>query len=146
MPTVKDFLERFQNQYTNPEECIAVAIWTTDDVLGQASQHPYAEVTKEEAQEIVCKIHRKHDATLGITWTTIDSHLDELAGEQRETLIEELLQLECAEAYDHVDTSLSTLKFRNKRISEIQQELTEKKGVDIAELYGSDDRFKQLEA
>ena len=48
-------------------------------------------------------------------------------------LIEELKQLRYAEENDFVDTSLSTMAYRNKRIAELEQEL-EKKGVDIEKL------------
>ena len=62
------------------EQHVAVAIWCEDDVVGRAKEKGM-KITREQAQEILAKMERNHDAELGITWTTIDCYLEELGGE-----------------------------------------------------------------
>ena len=79
MTTVKELVERLQKQY-KPNDVLAVAIWQVDDVLSQADLRGI-KISKEQATEIVERIDRKQDCTLGITWTTIDCYLDDLGSE-----------------------------------------------------------------
>lgn len=74
MPTVEDAMERLKQ---NGSQCVAVAIWCEDDVLGRAKERGIL-CTSEQAQEILEEMDRNQDCELGITWTTIDCYLDEL--------------------------------------------------------------------
>ena len=51
--------------------------WSTEDVLHQAKEKG-VNVTEDEANEILLQMERKHDADIGISWTTIDVYIDDL--------------------------------------------------------------------
>lgn len=76
MTTVKDHIEHMKNSY-KPEDVVAVAIWQVDDVLGQAKETGI-KITRKQAEEIIERIDRRQDASLGISWDTIDAYLDDL--------------------------------------------------------------------
>lgn len=76
MTTVKDHIEHMKNSY-KPEDIVAVAIWQVDDVLGQAKEMGI-KITRKQAEEIIERIDRRQDASLGISWDTIDAYLDDL--------------------------------------------------------------------
>ena len=60
----------------------AFVIWSWIDVQGRAERRE-VEITEEQAKEIIRTIHGEHDCNYGITWDTIDYHIDEiLIGEQ----------------------------------------------------------------
>ena len=75
MTTQKELIEHLQKSY-KPKDVLAVAIWQVDDVLGRAKEREI-EITREQAEKIVSRIDRRKDATLGITWVTIDCALDD---------------------------------------------------------------------
>jgi hypothetical protein len=75
MPTVEDVINHLKSY--NPKEHIAVAVWSEEDVLERAKERTM-KITKEEARDIIDRIDRRQDATIGITWDTIDYYLDEL--------------------------------------------------------------------
>ena len=52
-------------------------IWSTEDVLHQAKEKG-VKLTEDEANEILLQMERKHDADIGISWTTIDVYIDDL--------------------------------------------------------------------
>jgi hypothetical protein len=56
-------------------------IWSTEDVLHQAKQKD-VKLTEDEANEILLQMERKHDADIGISWTTIDVYIDDLVEER----------------------------------------------------------------
>ncbi len=76
MTTVKELVEHLQDAY-KPEDVIAAAIWQVDDVLGQAKEKGI-EITREQAEGIIDRIDRRQDASLGISWDTLDAYLDDL--------------------------------------------------------------------
>ena len=51
--------------------------WSTEDVLHQAKEKGVT-LTEDEANEILLQMERKHDADIGISWTTIDVYIDDL--------------------------------------------------------------------
>ncbi len=59
------------------EQHVAVAIWQEADIDYRAKEKGM-KITREQAQKILAKMERNHDAELGITWTTIDCCLEEL--------------------------------------------------------------------
>ena len=59
------------------DQHVTVAIWCEEDVVGRAKEKGM-KITREQAQEILAKMEKNHDAELGITWTTIDCYLEEL--------------------------------------------------------------------
>jgi Ca2+-binding EF-hand superfamily protein len=51
--------------------------WCVDDVIERARMLK-VRVSKKKAREILKELERNHDATLGITWDTIDSYFDNM--------------------------------------------------------------------
>jgi len=72
VPTVKEAKHRL----TGIEGHVAVAIWSREDVIGRAKEKGIT-LTDKETDEILDDIDRHHDATLGITWDTIDCAIDD---------------------------------------------------------------------
>ena len=75
MTTVSEVIEHLKTY--KPDEVVAVAIWSVDDVLERAKERKI-KISKKQAEEVIDRIHRKQDATLGINWDTIDCYLDDL--------------------------------------------------------------------
>lgn len=76
MTTLKELIEHLRLGY-NLDDHVAVAIWQTDDVLYHAADRGIA-VTELQAIDIIENLEANHDASLGITWDTIDVYLDAL--------------------------------------------------------------------
>jgi hypothetical protein len=74
MPTVKEVINYLKKN--SPEEHVAVAVWSEEDVLERAKERKI-KITKEQAQDIIDRIDREQDATIGITWDTIDCYIDD---------------------------------------------------------------------
>jgi hypothetical protein len=74
MPTVKEVIEHLSRNY-KPDEHIAAAIWCEGDVLGRAKELKI-KITRKRAQEILDQIDHAHDASIGISWDTIDCYLE----------------------------------------------------------------------
>jgi len=75
IPTVKEVIEHLKKY---PEDLhVAVAIWQEDDVIEFAKENDI-KVTRKQAQDIIDRMDRKQDCTMGITWTTIECYLDDL--------------------------------------------------------------------
>ena len=73
MTTVEKAIEHLKGY--SPNAVIAVAIWQVDDVLSRAKERGI-KITKEQAENIIDRIDRRQDASLGISWDTIDASLD----------------------------------------------------------------------
>lgn len=58
-------------------EHLCVIVWQADDVIMQANERGI-KCSIKEADEILEAMERQHDATFGISWDTIDSHLADL--------------------------------------------------------------------
>lgn len=72
MSKVKEVMDRLKHY--NPDDVVAVAIWCVEDVIERAKERG-KKLSKEQAEEILDTIDRKQDASLGISWDTIDAHL-----------------------------------------------------------------------
>ena len=72
MDKVTEYRDRF-----NSENSICL-IWCIADIKTamQNRDHPI-EITDDECMEILDEMERRHDASLGITWDTIEYYLDE---------------------------------------------------------------------
>lgn len=55
---------------------LAVVVWSWIDVHDRAEEVE-VEITEKQAKAIIRNIHRMHDCNYGITWDTIDYHIDE---------------------------------------------------------------------
>lgn len=69
-------VEYFQTLHKKGEH-LCVIVWQADDVIGQANEAGI-KCSKDEANAILEAMERQHDATFGISWDTIDSHLADL--------------------------------------------------------------------
>lgn len=78
MTTVKRAIEHLSSIY-KPSDHIAIAIWSIEDVINQAKENGI-KITKKQAEKVIDFIDRKQDATLGISWVTVDCALDNLEG------------------------------------------------------------------
>ena len=77
---------KYVDNYTS-ENSICI-IWCIDDIKSAMKnrQNPI-EITDDECMEILDNMERRHDASLGITWDTIDYHLDEFV-QRKESEVE----------------------------------------------------------
>jgi hypothetical protein len=75
MPTVASVIEHLKGY--KPDEHIATAIWSEEDVLGRAKELK-KKITRKQAQDILDDIEQHHDAELGICWMTLDCAIQDL--------------------------------------------------------------------
>lgn len=66
---VKEAIEHLNNY--NPEEEICLIIWTGDDVRTIANQNK-KRLSNKRINEIVSELERRHDASIGVNWDTIE--------------------------------------------------------------------------
>ena len=59
----------------DPKQHYAVAIWCIQDVLDRAKELRI-KLTKEQATEIIDHLDRKQDASIGISWDTLDNYIE----------------------------------------------------------------------
>ncbi|MBL7062447.1 MAG: hypothetical protein ISS54_06905 [Dehalococcoidia bacterium] len=76
IPEAIELLRGFDNQH------VAVAIWCEDDVLELAKEKGI-KCSRKRAQEIIDKVDRKQDATLGISWDTVSVYLGEYVWDKK---------------------------------------------------------------
>lgn len=50
--------------------------WSTNDVLSRAEDMG-AEITSEQADEILQNVFDNHDATIGVNWEVIEFHIED---------------------------------------------------------------------
>jgi hypothetical protein len=74
MAKVKDIIERLQTR--DPEEEIAVSIWSADDVKNTSENDTNIILTDEQATAIIKEVDHYHDACVGINWDVIQCHID----------------------------------------------------------------------
>ena len=63
--------------YNTGDEHVAMALWCEEDVFERARERKM-KITREQARYVVKMLDYKQDASLGISWDTIDCYLDEL--------------------------------------------------------------------
>jgi hypothetical protein len=74
MPTVKDVIKSLLDQYSL-DDVVAVSIWTREDVLSRAKEIRYR-LTKDQVDEVLEEVNRKHDASQGINWDVLGCHIE----------------------------------------------------------------------
>jgi len=60
----------------NWEDKVAI-IWQVDDVRDHAERNDFRVPTVDAAREILAEMDRRHDANNGISWDTIEWHLQD---------------------------------------------------------------------
>jgi len=70
--------------HLDPEEEIAAIIWTRPDVFSKAQEeYPDIVITDEIADEVLNIMDRKSDCEIGITWSSLEYHLEEVLQERK---------------------------------------------------------------
>ncbi len=82
MPTIEGAVKHLMS-LGEPTDIVAMTIWTEDDVLGKAKERGIA-LAKEQAGEILDRMDHKQDASIGISWDTIDVYLNDYVREHSE--------------------------------------------------------------
>ena len=77
----KDFVELQFN--LTPDEEIACILWTRPDVYEKAEEeYPDVVMTDEIADEVLCHMDRTSDCENGMTWDSLEHHLEVVLNEQ----------------------------------------------------------------
>lgn len=56
----------------------AVILWHRDDVAYVAEEHFGKQLTEEQTDMVMHLIEKKHDCSYGVTWDTIQMHIQDL--------------------------------------------------------------------
>lgn len=64
--------------------------WSTEDVISCAEENNNAEITEEEARDILESVCHSHDASIGINWDTIKFAVDDKLDEKESDWIKSL--------------------------------------------------------
>lgn len=59
---------------------VCMILWSTEDVITRAEERDI-QLTQEQADRIIDKVDRKQDASVGVTWDTIDFYTDNILAE-----------------------------------------------------------------
>ncbi len=74
---IKDLEKKYKKLQKEFEQYKEESIsWSAEDFITRAKQTGYR-ISKERAQEALERMIYKHDAELGISWTTVDCYLEE---------------------------------------------------------------------
>ena len=77
----KEFVELHAN--LTPDEEIACILWTRPDVYGKAEEeYPDVVMTNEIADEVLCRMDHKSDCENGMTWDSLEYHLEVVLNEK----------------------------------------------------------------
>ena len=74
------FIEWLQTHY-KPEVEVVNIFWNEEDVAGAATDIG-KELTKAETDEVIDRLTKYHDASIGINWDVIQYHIGEVVGER----------------------------------------------------------------
>jgi len=97
MTTIQKLIEHLS---TYPKDAVvAYALWGADDVIQRASERGLL-CSKEQAEEIIDRVDRKQDASLGISWATLDCYIDEANLQPLKTVNDYLYCETCEEFVD----------------------------------------------
>ena len=82
MPTIKAEITKLKCN-DNLNEHVCVIVWSIDDVLERAYAKK-VKISEKEAEEILDKMEYNHDASVGISWDTIDIYISDVELERKE--------------------------------------------------------------
>ena len=51
-------------------------VWTRDDVLDRAQGLGHDDFPDHLVEEVLCDMHSKHNAEIGINWTVLDTYIE----------------------------------------------------------------------
>lgn len=72
---ISQLIEHLQQGY-DPDAVVAYDLWTVDDVMHEAN-----DVTVEQAEEVLGRMQRHKDCTIGMNWDVLDYHRSEVLRE-----------------------------------------------------------------
>lgn len=74
--------------FIKADGCIAI-LWDIEDVKSHGAEHGFPDITDKQAMEILERVEHGHDASMGISWETIEfyiyEHMEEAGIEAVET-------------------------------------------------------------
>lgn len=74
--------ERMLSTVDDIRKGVAIAVVWTDFDVHSIAEAKDLELTDAEVSEVLYRLKRYHDATIGINWDTIDFHVDEIVRER----------------------------------------------------------------
>lgn len=73
--TIRELIKHLETY--NPDDVIAYDLWSVDDVIAEGNHHgDYAEVTQEQAEEVLLRMEHHKDCNVGLNWDVMNYHLD----------------------------------------------------------------------
>jgi hypothetical protein len=86
MPTAASLIDYINEQY-EPDAVIAYSVWNINDILPdeEDSEHDVKgaqSLTEDDAREILDRVHRRQDASIGINWEVIATHVSEFIADR----------------------------------------------------------------
>ena len=77
----KEFIDLHSN--LSPDEEIACILWTRPDVYEKTGEeYPEVVINDEIADEVLCRMDHKSDCENGMTWDSLEYHLEAVLHEQ----------------------------------------------------------------
>lgn len=71
---IKELIKHLEKY--NPEDVIAYDLWTADDV--DCSSNGYGAITQEQSEEVINRMEKHKDASIGLNWDVLNYHLDQV--------------------------------------------------------------------
>ena len=78
---ISELIEYLQKSY-DPNDIIAYDLWSVDDVL-HANDSDQVTVTKEQAEEVLGRMERHKDCTIGLNWDFLSYYLNQVMEESQ---------------------------------------------------------------
>jgi len=73
---VSQLIEHLQQSY-KPDDFVAYDLWSVDDVMHE-NDSDHVKVTKEQAEEVLGRMQRYKDCTIGMNWDVLNYHLSDV--------------------------------------------------------------------
>jgi hypothetical protein len=67
--------------FIKADGCIAI-LWNIQDVKDHGKEHGYPDIADEQAMEILEDVEHNHDASMGVSWETLEYYTDSYMGER----------------------------------------------------------------
>jgi len=74
---ISQLIEHLQQGYS-PDAVVAYDLWTVDDVMHEADD---VEITVAQAEEVLGRMQRHKDCTIGLNWDVLNYHVSEVLRE-----------------------------------------------------------------
>lgn len=81
--TIREAIKHLAESYQPDEPCCLI-LWTSEDVRGVADSMG-KKITDEQVADVLEHIEHHHDASLGVTWLTLEMAVDDIVKDEDET-------------------------------------------------------------